>query len=133
MSLINPKLLNPTTIVIEQKDDAQTVFDHRRRAANVIARKPQVTLKAQIKWLTTAAKGDPETGQIGIDEQQTGYAVVLAKDFRALASPIVRGDRVVKIEDVDVSLFVTRIEYASHYAGQFRLVKIVFEDRESQD
>ena len=129
-----PRLLNPTTIQVKQTVSADTRYDHRRRApANTVARTTVMTISAQIKWSMSSASSQPVASQAGVDEQEAGYAVVLKSEFDALASPIKRGDHIVKIEDLDVSLYVLRLEYASHYGGKFTLVKVIFEDRTGQD
>lgn len=129
-----PNLLNPTNIVVSQIIDSETRYDRLRRTpVNRVKRESKFTIKSQIKWSTTMTTSRPMAGQSGVDEQQQSYAIVLKRDLDTLGKTIARGDRITQIESRDVDLFVMRVEYGSHYGGDFSLVKILIEDRTGID
>lgn len=134
MAGVDPSLLNPTTIVVSQVDETETQFDPiRRTPINRVARQTEFSVQAQIKWSVSPASSQPMPSQVGVDEQQQSYAIVLKKDLDGLGKTIQRGDLIKKVEDIDTQLYVLRVEYGSHYDGKFKLVKVVFEDRTSHD
>jgi len=130
---ISPRLLNPTKVTFAQKNTATTQYDHLRRTPiNIVAKDSQFQIDAQIKWSLSSDLLPVQT-QAGTDEVEKGYMILRTKDLTALNKEIKRGDRVVKIEEKTVLFYVLRVEYASHYSGDFKLWKVIFGDREGQD
>lgn len=131
---VQPRLLNPTKVTFAQKNVATTQYDHLRRTPiNVVAKDAQFQVDAQIKWNMSPDTSVPVATQEGTDEVEKGYMILRTKDLTALGKEIKRGDRVVKIETKTVLFYVLRVEYASHYSGDFKLWKVVFGDRQGQD
>lgn len=134
MSAIEPNLLNPTKVTFAQKAPvAAQQYDHLRRTPiNVVVKDATFQVDAQIKWNMTL-DSPPINSQGGVDEQERGYMILRTKDLDALSKVLARGDRITKIDVKEVQFYVLRLEYGSHYAGKFRLVKLVFGDRKGQD
>lgn len=132
---VQPKLLNPLKIKISQKDDGKQQYDPLRRTTiNVVAKQPEFILNAQVKWNTQLGDfANPENQQIGIDEREMGYFVALTKDLKAMNKTLKRGDRINDIGGLAVKFYILRVEYGSHYGGEFKIIKVVFSDREGQD
>jgi hypothetical protein len=129
-----PKLLNPTVVEIEQKDETKTRYDHRRRTTtNYVARGQKFQLNAQVKWSMSDAGSRPEISQGGVDEQTFGYFICRQLDLNTLGKELKRGDKVVSIGGKEVTFYILRVEYGSHYGGDFSLLKVIFTDRAGQD
>lgn len=134
MSAIKPNLLNPTTATIAQYDAPSTAMDHRRRSpVTVVVKDAGFQIKCQVKWAADFFSNLTEPSKIGADEQQDGYIIVRTQDLETLGKTLKRGDRITKLGDQDVVLFILRLEYGSHYGGKFRLVKLWFQDRKGRD
>lgn len=134
MSLIKPNLLNPTTIKIAQRSDANTRMDHNRRGpVNRVVKDTTFEIKCQIDWSISDEKSAPMNTNVGLDEQERGYAIMRTEDLEALGKTLKTNDRIVQIENLEVNFYILRLEYGSHYAGKFRLVKVHFHDRKGQD
>ena len=131
---VDPKLLNPTKVRFAQKAAvAVQQQDHLRRTPiNVVTKDPTFDIDAQIKW-NMMLDQPPVANQGGVDEQERGYMILRTKDLAAISKSIVRGDRIIKIDDKDVTFYVLRTEFGAHYGGKFKLVKVVFSDRKGQD
>lgn len=132
---VEPRLLNPTKVKIAQKNETKQQYDNLRRTPiNVIAKDAEFTIDAQVKWNTQIGDfANPQVMQEGVDEREMGYLVLRTKDLKALNKTIKRGDRLIQIEDQIVQFYILRVEFNSHYGGKFKLMKIVFSDREGKD
>ena len=134
MSLIIPNLLNPTKVTFAQKNNSQTRQDHRRRSpVNTVVRDSEFVIDCQVKWAVSDAASMPMNTNVGLDEQERGYVLLRTADLKKLGKTLKVNDRITKIEDQEVLFYVLRLEYGSHYAGEFRLVKVHFHDRKGQD
>ena len=134
MSAIVPNLLNPTTVEFAQKNDANTRQDHRRRTPiNRVVTDTKFTVQCQTDWSISSDKSNPENTNVGLDEQERGYVIVRTLDLKKINKTLKAGDRITKIAGMDVLFYVLRLEYGSHYAGEFRLVKVHYHDRKGQD
>ena len=131
---VEPRLLNPTKIEIERIDQVQTRFDHfRRQAQNFVARKTKVSLQAQVVWVTSTTASRPMMTKTGVDDQRTGYAILRVRDVRAAGIELQRSDKIVLIEEENLEVYVTLIEKAAHYGGEYKLLKVHFTDRKGND
>lgn len=132
---VDPRLLNPTKVKIAQKNEAKTQYDNLRRTPiNVVAKDAEFSIDAQVKWNTQIGDfGNPQVLQEGVDEREMGYLIMRTKDLKAAGKVIKRGDRLIQIEDQVVQFYILRVEYGSHYGGKFKLMKVVFSDREGKD
>lgn len=129
-----PRLLNASQVEFAQKNTSNTQFDHRRRTAvNIIARDTKFTIPCQVKWAISDAESRPEHSEAGIDEQERGYVLLRTLDLNKIGKTIKRGDLITKIEKLVVQFYVLRVEYGSHYGGDFTLQKIHFIDRTGKD
>ena len=137
MGLIIPNLHNPTDVEFAQKNDAATRFDHRRRTpVNRVATDAKFSLKCQIKWTLSDAQASTVMTNVGLDDKEKGYVLVRTIDLKAKGKSITSikaGDRITKLEKLDVLFYVLRTEPGSHYNGEFQLVQIYFHDRKGQD
>jgi len=129
-----PNLIFPVKVTIEKTDKSATVQDHlRREPINVMSRPSTFIIECQIKWANTATDKDNKTEntQPGVDDGQFGYIVVRTIDRKTKGVTIERGDRIIKLADRDVSLFVTNSTFHSHNEGttDFQLEKYWFMDR----
>lgn len=131
---VQPRLLNPTKIEFAQKNEAQTRYDNLRRSpVNVVVTDTKFTIDGQIKWVMEVPASTPEATQVGVDDRVLGYIIVRTKDLEALGKALKRGDRITKLENREALYYVLRVEYGSHYGGDFKLQKVVFSDRKGQD
>ena len=131
---VNPRLFNTTPVTFVQKSEATTRFDHRRRTTiNVVGKDVPFTMDCQIKWNTSVAEGKPMVTQAGVDEQVLGYVLILTKDLKKINKEIKKDDRITKLENMKVLYYVERLEFGSHYGGEFKLIKVHFTDRRGRD
>ena len=131
---VEPRLLNPTTAIIGQKAPDQTRYDHRRRSpVNRVAKTEDFTIQCQVKWNMNVIGGSPTVTQAGVNEQEAGYILVRTKDLKSLGKTIKKDDRIKEVGGIEVDLYVLRLEYGSHYGGEFKLVKIHFTDRRGKE
>jgi len=131
---VKPRLLNPTKVKIAQKKPAQQ-FDHLRRTPiNTVALESAFVIDAQVKWNVQLGEfGNPAVLQEGVDEREMGYLMLRVKDLKAQNKEVKRGDRIVLIGNRPVTFYVARIDFGSHYVGDFTLIKVTFVDREGKD
>lgn len=137
-AISDPNLIEPVTATIVQIDKAATSFDNvHREPINIVQRETGFDVQCQVEWNYTLTGVDkatmPEPTPEGINDQQPGYIIVLTKDLDALGKTLARGDKITKLADRTVELFIERVTYHSHYSGKFRLCKALFLDRLGQD
>lgn len=126
MSEVN--LIKPVKAKIEQIQKSNTRYDHNRREpVNRIIRDVAWEIDCQVKWFF---ENDPKMTELGVDIDTAGYIVVRQQDLDAQSKEIKRGDKIIKLANRDVSLFVTKnTPAAQDEAGIFRLLRIFFKDR----
>lgn len=139
-SFIEPSLIEPIDLVIEQIDKAATPggggVGGRGEPRNVVIR-VEFTIPAQVVFGNVDQK--MHSTQLGIDEESKGYAIFLTKDFEDLGKNIKRGDRIVKFIDKDGKeriadpklYFMHSVgDLGGHFSsGGFAYVRIFFIDR----
>jgi hypothetical protein len=125
-----PRLLHPVPIVIEQISKATTFYDEdAREPIQAAARSSQETVQGQVKWegdlaLDVAAGGAQEGAQ--------GYVLFRYTDLAAKGITLAQNDRIVKIGQQEVDVYVTKLRPVGHYPDQSgaSLVKAFFMDRQ---
>lgn len=132
---VEPRLLNPTKATIAQKNETKTQYDHLRRTPiNVVAKDVSFDIDCQVKWNTQIGDfANPDIKQEGADEREMGYIMVRTKDLNALSKVLRRGDRILKLGNQDVLFFILRVDFGSHYGGEFKLLRVSFGDRLGQN
>lgn len=133
---VAPRLLNPTKVTVTEIDSPKQRIDPLRRTpVNFIAKQVSYKVDAQVKWNTQIGDfANPIMTGTGPDEREMGYIVCLLKDLKALGKALKRGDRInVAGQFINLNLFILRVEYGSHYGGEFKLVRAVFTDRMGKD
>lgn len=129
-------LIEAIDVVIEQIDKDSTPFPSgmsgRKFPVNHVERKTQVTLPAQVVHGDRDQKGN--FSQLGADEERKGYIVVRYEDLTDQGVELERGDKIIKMGQFDVELFLTHStgDPAAHFTGigGFTLVRMPFQDRD---
>lgn len=133
---VKPRLLNPTTVTVTEVNSPKQRVDKLRRApVNFIAKQASYNIPAQVKWNTQIGDfANPLMTPSGPDEREMGYIIVLVKDLKAKGKTLKRNDRLnVMGQFAGLNLYILRVEYGSHYGGEFTLVRAVFTDRMGKD
>ena len=128
--MVEPTLIHPVDVIIEQGIKAQTSFrSDAREPVRRLKRTAPITLSAQIKWNRS---DDPVMEFEGVTEGSRGYLLFKYKDLENVSVVIKRGDKIIKIDRIDYELFVTQLRPAGHYPDQggATLLKAYFSDRE---
>lgn len=129
-----PDLIEPVPILIQQINKAQTPYSigvsGRREIINHVTRNATIELPAQVIFGNTDQK--PRYSQAGTDEQSAGYFVFRYADLEAQGVKITRGDKIIKIGQIDIELFF--MHSVGDPAAQissvgFTLVRMFFMDR----
>lgn len=136
-----PVLQNPISVIIEKIDKSKTNYNNRlRENVNIIRRKTPIAIDAQIVWkrsISSASKdglnfeGSQNFGLAGISEESIGYFIVRFLDLNKLELVIEKGDKIIKLGQIDTEYFVLGTRPAAHYVDQrgFALLMIFFKDR----
>lgn len=133
---VSPRLLNPTSITVTEIDSPKQRIDPLRRTpVNFIAKQASYSIEAQVKWnMQMGDFANPVMTASGPDEREMGYIICRTKDLKAKGKTLKRGDRInVMGQFENLNFYVLRIEYGSHYNGEFKLVRAVFTDRLGKD
>jgi len=126
--MVNPRLLHPVDIILEQLDIASTYYDDdARESIQQVARKTSVTIKGQANW---GAQMELSPTKTGAREGSRGYVLFRKVDLDAAGISLKDNDRFKKIGDIDTDVYVSRLEWLGHYPGHGgpTLVKAYFED-----
>lgn len=131
-----PELIEPVKVLIQPINKTATTYSSgvsgRREIQNYVARKSTVTLDAQVVFGDTNQR--PNFTQLGVDEQVKGYLVLRYKDLQDAATTLQRGDKIIKLGQLDVEYFLlhSKGDPAAHFSsiGGFTLVRMFFADKE---
>lgn len=130
-----PTLIEPIAVLFQQIDKAATTFSSgvsgRREIQNYVARTATASIQAQVAF--GDADNKPNYTQLGVDEQAKGYLVIRYKDMAALGITLKRGDKIIKLGNLDVSYFLLHGngDPAAHFSSiGFSLLRLFFSDRE---
>lgn len=129
-------LIETIDVIIEQIDKTATPFPDgqsgRKFPVNHVVRKTPFTIPAQVVHGDRDQKGN--FTQLGADESRKGYILVRYEDLTNLGKDIERGDKIIKMGQFDVELFITHSsgDPAAHFTGigGFTLVRFPFQDRD---
>ena len=129
-------LIEPIDIIIQQIDKTTTPFPTgvtgRKFPINHIERKTDITIPAQVVHGDRDQKGN--FTQLGTDEERKGYVLVRYKDLTSKGVVLKRGDKIIKMGQFDVELYLTHStgDPAAHFTGigGFTLVRMPFQDRD---
>lgn len=131
---VQPRLLNPTICKYEMLDESKTVFDPvRREPVNIIRRKENVLIPGQFVWIASESRSKLDIDLVGREEQQIARVTHLVADLDTLSHKLKVNDKLIEVDEMELALYVWRIDFASHYSGRFTLAKIHLSDRKSQD
>jgi len=126
---MDPDLIHPIPVEIEQIDKGKTAYDDdAREAVRTIGRSVVQKLEAQVSW---SVKDEPIPGKQGISEEARGYLLFRRNDLIGKSIIINRGDKIIKIGHDDVELFILGRTPAGHYPDQggATLLQAYFGDR----
>lgn len=133
-----PDLIEPIPVEIQPLDKANTPASTgvagRREFSGTRKRKTTVILQAQVVFGDRDIK--TKFTQLGPDEQIKGYILVRFKDLKDKGLVLKRGDKITKLGQLNVELFLThgQGDPAAHFTsigsgGEFTLVRAPFGDR----
>jgi len=132
---VSVELIQAIKVKIEQIDKTATPFSGgvagRREHMGNIQRKIEITLKAQVVFRDVSI--DLNFSQLGASEKTKGYLVLRMKDLKPKGVTLARGDKIIKIGQLDVEYFLihTTGDPAAHFIGKdFTLVRMFFADRD---
>ena len=130
---MKPRLLNPTFCKYERIDEGSTVFDPiRREATNFVKRKRVIDRLGQFVWISSEAGSKLEIDPSGRHERQTARVVHLVEDFEAISEELRVNDKLIEVGGMELSLYVWRVDFTSHYEGKFTLMEVSLKDRRSR-
>lgn len=128
------RLIQPVDVTISQIDKQSTIYSKgvtgRREAKNIIIRRDPITLTAQVAYGNSDQKTD--FSQLGPDEQVKGYCLFKFSDLEKLSNPLQRGDKIIKIAQLDQNLFILHSlgDPAAQFTSiGFGIVRMFFGDR----
>jgi hypothetical protein len=124
-----PNLIHPIPVIIEQRDIAATVYDEdTREPVRQVARKVETTINAQVLW---DFHDDPRHMASGLDLEETGYILAKISELVSASISLSFGDRIIKIGDLDVELYITRTRPLGHYPPMgATILRAYFADRD---
>lgn len=129
------ELIEPIELIIQPLDKtttpASTGLSGRREFMGNRQRKPDVTIDAQIAFGNVSMRTEFNS-QLGPDEQAKGYCVLRYADMAAKNFQFKRGDKIIKLGQLDVEYYVMHSlgDSAAHFtASGFTLVRMFFADR----
>jgi hypothetical protein len=127
--MVQPNLLHPVPVVVEQIDKTTTYYDDdAREPIQYAARPTQTTVQGQVEW---RAQKNEEHRRTGTVEGASGYVLFRRVDLAAVSLNLQIEDRLARIGDIDTDVYVHRLEWVGHYPdkGGPTMVKAYFQDR----
>ena len=131
--MVMPTLIHPVPIQIRTIERAATIYDHdANEPVQQAARGIVVTLLGQISFMG-AGQSLKRTKQ-GPSEDDTGYVLFRLIDLQGVGVAIKFNDRIVKMGNLVVDYYVTKLMPMAHYSdiGGAGLIKCNFTDRQPQ-
>ena len=128
--MVQPRLIHPVPVVIEQFLPSQTIVDDDfREPVQHAARAAQVTVDGQPKW---GADESSQPTRGGVEEGSDGYVLFRYKDLDDAGVTLKRSDRFVSIGGLNTDVYITRLRPEGHYTDQGgpTLIKAFFADRQ---
>lgn len=113
-----PNLISPTTITIEQTDQAATRYDSlAREPIKYVKRSSAIELEAQVSWGKSFSARYQAGGQGGTVNDATGYLVFRRTDIAALGVTLKQGDKVTQIGGMTVDVWLSDKTWVGHHDG----------------
>jgi len=128
--MVQPNLIHPVPIDVEQWVEAETIVDDDfREPVQQAARAVVTTVVGQPRW--GIEKGLQPT-IIGAEAESDGYVLFRYKDLEAAGIELKTNDRFIKIGKIVTDVYITKLRPEGHYTDQggATLVKAFFADRE---
>jgi hypothetical protein len=128
--MVQPNLINPVPIEIEQLDISTTIYDDDfREPIAQASRTTKVTIKGQVKWET---KDGLRVMRGGVEEIAAGYVLFRLIDLAANNITLRQNDRFTKLGTEITDIYIIALRPEGHYAdiGGPTLVKAFFADRQ---
>ena len=125
-----PNLIHPVPITIRQLSKSNTLMDEDfREPIQQAIHSSDKTLLGQISWNAENAM-DFTTG--GVQESSDGYVLFRYVDLEAVGVTLHNNDRIIKLGNIDVDLYIVRMKPCGHYpdASGATMVKAYFVDRQ---
>ena len=130
---MNPNLLNPVPVTIQQLDRSVMTMDEDAREPIHGARaSTSVTLLAQVSW---SMRGNPLFQSAGVEDKADGYILVRSSDLRLKGITLKRGDCVVQIGQganaATTNLYLTKSQPLGHFSDTAgaTITRWYFQDR----
>jgi hypothetical protein len=122
-----PRLIHPVPVMVEQFSPSTTRYDEQaREAVQQAARKPVKTVPGQPRWSMGEAL---ETSLLGATIDARGYVLFRRVDLEAQSLVLVVNDRIIRIANEVVDLYIVRLQPLGHYETGWTLVRAYFADR----
>ena len=127
--MVLPNLLHPVPVQIEQiKRTSTPQDDDYREPVQQAIRSPRVTVQGQVKW---GADDRAQPAKYGSESESQGYVLFRYVDLKAAGITLQQGDRIVKVGNVEVDVYIIQLRPEAHYPDQNgpSTVKAFFRDR----
>ena len=124
-----PRLIEPSPVVIEQKDTGSTEYDElTREPIKQVSRLSEVCCSAQVSWGRSFDRSFAAGGQGGPTNDAAGYLVFEISELTEKCIVLKAGDRVKTIGGIASDVYLKRTTYAGHHKGRPWLVLWDFQD-----
>lgn len=128
--MVQPNLIHPIPIVIQQLSKGSTMYDPDfREPIQQSSRAATVTIKGQVKWvdaqMLVVSEGGPR-------EEASGYVTFRYRDLAAKSVVLQLNDKFLKIGNIEGEFFIVRIHPQGHYTenGGATMLRAYFLDRQ---
>jgi hypothetical protein len=125
-----PNLIHPVPVTIRQLNKAGTLMDNDfREPVQQAVHVSDKTLSGQISW---SVKDAMAFTRGGVQESSDGYVLFRSIDLEAASIVLHDNDRIIKLGNIDVDLYIVRLKPCGHYpdATGATMVKAYFADRQ---
>ena len=114
-----PRLIEPSPIIIEQKDTSSTTYDDLlREPIKQVERDAAICLKAQVSWGRSYEAGFHAGGQGGTIVDAAGYLVFDVQELERKCITLRPGDRVKSVAGRPVDVYLFKVTWAGHHLGK---------------
>lgn len=114
--MLNPRLLHPVLVTIQQIDRDNTFQDEDyREPVQQSARKVNVSLQGQITWERheNVRNRHLEIGDIGDSD---GAVLFRLSDLERLGIELAINDRIIQCGSVELDCYISSFQYTGHYS-----------------
>lgn len=126
--MVLPRLIHPVSVVVEQIDEAKTIYDPRTRSVIGDPARTTVTVRAQ---LSNKRHDQLAMNPGGREEEAEGYILVRVRDLENAGITLKIGDKITKMGRRSVVYYITREQYLGGYPDQdgHSLIRYYYRDR----